>query len=72
MVVNYFETVLFNAYLQAYYYVNPANLENDFYKKMESNINKLFYSEVYTEILIPKHYTKNVFAELRKYLEREM
>ena len=72
MVVNYFETILFNAYLQAYYYINPASLEYDFFKRMEYNINHLFHCETYSEILIPTYYTKDVFEQLRKYLERDI
>ena len=66
LIVNYYETVLFNAYLQAYDFVNLHHKEDAFWEKMRSNIDGMLPDEKYYEILLPQHYSKKEFSEFER------
>ena len=63
-IVNYFETVLFNAYLEAYRYGNPQKPENEFWQRMRMNIHDLLTEDVYEEIQIPCNFSEDVFSAI--------
>lgn len=70
MVVNYYETVLFEGYLKAYYYKNFPSRNEEFWNKMRENIAQNLNEESYYEIYLPKRYSINEFMEVKNLLEK--
>ena len=68
LVIDRFETTRFNEYLDAYYYVNNIPIEERFWDKMQKNIEEMFTSQEYTELLIPAHYTERTFSRINQLL----
>lgn len=69
LIVNYYETVLFNGYLKAYYYQNLESTEHDFWNKMRSNIDEILTEDYYSEILLPRKYTMSEFKMIARMIE---
>ena len=70
MVVNYYETVLFNGYLQAYYYGNPPEENADFWGLMRKNLDLILDKDSYAEILIPARYADEEFRQVAEIVEK--
>lgn len=66
LIVNYYETVLFDGYLKSYYYLNLRNDDNDFWTKMRCNIESIFTEDEYDEILLPRVYSDAVFDAVKQ------
>lgn len=62
LTVNYYETVLFDGYLKAYYYKNLADGHREFWARMRTNINDILTEDSYFELLLPKRYSAQEFS----------
>lgn len=64
LIVNYYETILFNGYLKAYEYVNLMRFEDSFWHKMRQNIENILTETEYDEIFLPCQYSEQVFRDV--------
>lgn len=64
MIVNYYETVLFDGYLKAYYYSNLVDEKTDFWKQMKLNINNILNEDNYYELRLPQVYSSREFGDV--------
>lgn len=71
LTIDRFESVRFNEYLDAYYYVNNISEEKQFWNQMRSNIEAIFSDDIYKEYNIPSFYSEDTFKQMNSILTEE-
>ena len=72
LIVNYFETTIFDSYQRAYHCVNIISAEDEFWNRMRSNAENIILDDTYIELCIPQNYSANTFEAIQTIVKSQM